>query len=62
MQISQTLGEGLDDARELDDSIISEAAQMAVCWSRAWGSGGAAATAFHADPARFPKPRRLEIH
>jgi predicted ribosome quality control (RQC) complex YloA/Tae2 family protein len=48
LQISQTLGEGFEDARELGDSIISEAAQISVCWSRAWGSGGAAATAFHA--------------
>ena len=55
MQISQTLGEGLDDARELDDSVISEAAQMAVCWSRAWGSGGAAATAFHARSSQVSK-------
>ena len=55
MKISQTLGEGLDDARELDAAVISEAAQMAVCWSRAWGSGGAAATAFHARSSQVSK-------
>jgi hypothetical protein len=44
MQIAQNLGEGVDDARELDEEIIAQAAQIAVCWSRAWGSGGAAAT------------------
>ena len=55
MQISQNLGEGLEDARDLDDNIISQAAQMAVCWSRAWGSGGAAATAFHVRPSQVSK-------
>jgi predicted ribosome quality control (RQC) complex YloA/Tae2 family protein len=55
LQISQTLGEGLEDARELDESVISEAAQMSVCWSRAWGSGGAAATAFHARSSQVSK-------
>jgi predicted ribosome quality control (RQC) complex YloA/Tae2 family protein len=55
LQISQTLGEGLEDARELDDSVISEAAQISVCWSRAWGSGGAAATAFHARSSQVSK-------
>jgi predicted ribosome quality control (RQC) complex YloA/Tae2 family protein len=55
LQISQTLGEGFEDARELDDSIISEAAQISVCWSRAWGSGGAAATAFHARSSQVSK-------
>ena len=35
MQIAQNLGEGVDDARELDEIIISQAAQIAVCWSRA---------------------------
>jgi len=55
LQISQTLGEGMEDARELDESIISEAAQIAVCWSRAWGSGGAAATAFHARSSQVSK-------
>ena len=28
---------------------------MAVCWSRAWGSGGAAATAFHAKQGQVSK-------
>ena len=55
LQISQTLGEGLEDARELEDSVISEAAQISVCWSRAWGSGGAAATAFHARSSQVSK-------
>ena len=55
MQIAQNLGEGIDDARELDEIIISQAAQIAVCWSRAWGSGGAAATAFHVRPSQVSK-------
>ena len=28
---------------------------MAVCWSRAWGSGNAAATVFHARPSQVSK-------
>ncbi len=55
MKITQTLGEGLEDARQLDGDIISEAAQISVCWSRAWGSGGAAATAFHARSSQVSK-------
>ena len=55
IKISQNLGEGLEDARDLDENIISQAAQMAVCWSRAWGSGGAAATAFHVRPSQVSK-------
>jgi predicted ribosome quality control (RQC) complex YloA/Tae2 family protein len=55
MQIAQNLGEGVDDARELDEIIIAQAAQIAVCWSRAWGSGGAAATAFHVRPSQVSK-------
>ncbi len=55
LQISQTLGEGLDDARDLDGFVLAEAAQIAVCWSRAWGSGGAAATAFHARSSQVSK-------
>ncbi|CAI8175053.1 MAG: Uncharacterised protein [Methanobacteriota archaeon] len=30
-----------------NEEILGEAAQMAVCWSRAWGGGGGAATAYH---------------
>ena len=55
MQIAQNLGEGVDDARELEEAIIAQAAQIAVCWSRAWGSGGAAATAFHVRPSQVSK-------
>ena len=55
LQISQMLGEEMEDARELDDSVLSEAAQVAVCWSRAWGSGGAAATAFHVRSSQVSK-------
>ena len=47
--------EGLEDARGLDESILQEGAQIAVCWSRAWGSGGAAATAFHARSTQVSK-------
>ena len=55
LQIAQNLGEGVDDARELEEAIIAQAAQIAVCWSRAWGSGGAAATAFHVRPSQVSK-------
>ncbi|MAS80777.1 MAG: hypothetical protein CMA28_04085 [Euryarchaeota archaeon] len=55
LQISQALGEGLDDARELHERVLVEAAQIAVCWSRAWGSGGAAATAFHVRSSQVSK-------
>ena len=55
LQISQVLGEGMEDARELDGSVLSEAAQVAVCWSRAWGGGGAAATAFHVRSSQVSK-------
>ena len=55
LQIVQNLAEGVEDARELHESLHSEAAQVAVCWSRAWGSGGAAATAFHARPSQVSK-------
>lgn len=55
LQIAQNLGEGIDDARELEEEIIAQAAQIAVCWSRAWGSGGAAATAFHVRPSQVSK-------
>ena len=55
LQIVQNLAEGVEDARELPESMHSEAAQVAVCWSRAWGSGGAAATAFHTRPSQVSK-------
>ncbi|RZP10495.1 MAG: DUF814 domain-containing protein [Candidatus Poseidoniales archaeon] len=55
LQIVQNLAEGVEDARELPESMHSEAAQVAVCWSRAWGSGGAAATAFHARSSQVSK-------
>ena len=40
---------------EQPEEVLPEAAQMAVCWSRAWGSGGAAATAFHAKQGQVSK-------
>jgi predicted ribosome quality control (RQC) complex YloA/Tae2 family protein len=55
MQVVQNLGGGLEDARGLAESLHSEAAQIAVCWSRAWGGGGAAATAFHARSSQVSK-------
>ena len=55
LQLSQSLADGVDDARELHESIHSEAARISVCWSRAWGSGGAAATAFHVRPSQVSK-------
>ena len=55
LQIVQNLADGTEDARELSESLHSEAAQVAVCWSRAWGSGGSAAVAFHARPSQVSK-------
>ena len=55
LKISQSLGGDLEDARGLDESVLQEGAQIAVCWSRAWGSGGAAATAFHARSSQVSK-------
>ena len=55
LQISQSLADGVDDARELPETIHGEAARISVCWSRAWGSGGAAATAFHVRPSQVSK-------
>ena len=55
LQVVQNLADGTEDARELSESLHSEAAQVAVCWSRAWGSGGAAAVAFHARPSQVSK-------
>jgi len=37
------------------DEVLADAAQMAVCWSRAWASGGRAATAFHASQGQVSK-------
>ena len=55
LQIVQNLADDLEDARQLPESLHSEAAQVAVCWSRAWGSGGAAAVAFHVRPSQVSK-------
>ena len=55
LQIVQNLADGTEDARELSESLHSEAAQVAVCWSRAWGSGGASAVAFPARPSQVSK-------
>jgi len=55
IRITQELAGDLQDAQNLPTDIIEEAAQLAICWSRAWGSGGAAATAFHARPSQVSK-------
>ena len=43
------------EIEEHPEDVLAGAAQMAVCWSRAWGSGGAAATAFHAKQGQVSK-------
>jgi len=53
--LSQNLCPELEDAREISKSMLIEAAQIAVCWSRAWGSGGAASTAFYARSSQVSK-------
>ena len=55
LKISQEFADELEDAQNLPPEIIEEGAQLAIVWSRAWGSGGAAATAFHARPAQVSK-------
>ena len=55
LKISQDFARSIEDAQNLPSEIIKEAAQLAICWSRAWGSGSAAATAFHARPTQVSK-------
>jgi predicted ribosome quality control (RQC) complex YloA/Tae2 family protein len=43
------------DLEAHSDEVLTDAAQMAVCWSRAWASGGRAATAFHANHGQVSK-------
>ena len=43
------------DLENHPDEVLADAAQMAVCWSRAWASGGRAATAFHASQGQVSK-------
>ena len=45
LQITQGL-DGPDEGLELPQEILREGAQIAVCWSRAWGSGGASRNFF----------------
>ena len=40
---------------EPSEEVLTEAAQIAICWSRAWGSGGGAATAFHVRSTQVSK-------
>ena len=54
LQITQSL-DGPDEGLELPQKILREGAQIAVCWSRAWGSGGAAATSFYVRPSQVSK-------
>ena len=55
LKINQDLNKEIDDARDFSEEIHQEAAQIAVCWSRAWGSGGSAAAAFYARPSQVSK-------
>ena len=43
------------DNDDHSETVLKEAAQMAVCWSRAWASGGSGATAFHAEKGQVSK-------
>ncbi|HJM67121.1 MAG TPA: NFACT RNA binding domain-containing protein, partial [Candidatus Thalassarchaeaceae archaeon] len=43
------------DFGEPSKEVLAEAAQIAICWSRAWGSGGGAATAFHVRSTQVSK-------
>mgnify|MGYP001207341806 FL=1 len=54
LQITQSL-DGPEEGLELPREILKEGAQIAVCWSRAWGSGGAAATSFYVRPSQVSK-------
>ncbi len=55
LKIKQNVSEDIDDARDLPNLVHREAAQLAVCWSRAWGSGNSSATVFHARPSQVSK-------
>ena len=51
----QSIDGAPDDLQSLEDSEKEEAATMAASWSRAWGAGSAAATAFHVRPTQVSK-------
>ena len=51
----QSIDGAPDDLQSLEDSEKEEAATMAASWSRAWGAGSAAATAFHVRPSQVSK-------
>ena len=53
--IVQSIAGAPEDLRMLSEEEKEEAAALAACWSRAWGAGSAAATAFHARPSQVSK-------
>ena len=53
--IAQTTEDSPEDLYFLPDHEKLEAATIAACWSRAWGAGSAAATAFHVRPSQVSK-------
>ena len=54
-RIVQSIAGAPEDLRMLSEDEKEEAAALAACWSRAWGAGSAAATAFHARPSQVSK-------
>ena len=55
LSLVQSIDGAPDDLQSLEDSEKEEAATMAASWSRAWGAGSAAATAFHVRPSQVSK-------
>ena len=54
-RIVQSINGAPEDLQMLSDDEKKEAAALAACWSRAWGAGSAAATAFHVRPSQVSK-------
>jgi predicted ribosome quality control (RQC) complex YloA/Tae2 family protein len=52
--VSYRLSQALE-VESFGDEVLQQAAQMAVCWSRAWSGGGGGATAYHATPGQVSK-------
>ncbi|MEC9124382.1 MAG: ribosome rescue protein RqcH [Candidatus Thermoplasmatota archaeon] len=54
-RIVQSIDGAPEDLQMLSEDEKEEAAALAACWSRAWGAGSAAATAFHVRPSQVSK-------
>ena len=55
LSLVQSIEGAPSDLQVLGEEEKEEAATMAACWSRAWGAGSAAATAYHVRPSQVSK-------